>query len=65
MLYEGTEPIEERLFKLLEDNKYRIHHFGKSIMGEIIGWAMPERYPIRNNRVNKALRALGFDVSVS
>lgn len=33
-------------------------------LGEIVGWAMPDRYPPRNGRSSRALRSLGFDVQV-
>lgn len=62
----GTEPsdMEQRLWLAVSNEKYRLAHFGQSTLGEAVGWARPEKYPPRNNRTNKALRALGHDVKL-
>ncbi len=62
----GTNPtdMERRLWLATHDPDWRIPHFGKSILGETIGWARPAEYPPRNNRTNKALRSLGHDVQL-
>ena len=64
LLFDDSTPLEERVFNTVYSPKYRIDHFGRSIVGELLGWARPEITHIRNNRVNKALRALGFDVTL-
>jgi hypothetical protein len=56
--------IEDRLWLAIRNPEWRLPHFGKSILGETIGWALPTQYPPRNNRTNKALRALGHDVQL-
>ncbi len=43
---------------------FQLRHFGQSSLGEAVGWARPDDYPPRNNRTNKALRALGHDVKL-
>jgi hypothetical protein len=60
----GPSPdnIAERLWLAVTDDKWRYDHFGQSTLGEAIGWARPDAYPPRNNRTNKALKALGHDV---
>ncbi len=62
----GTDPsdMERRLWLGVWDDGYRIGHFGQSTLGEAVGWARPDDYPPRNNRTNKALRALGHDVKL-
>lgn len=62
----GTSPsdMEQRLWLGVWDERYRIGHFGQSTLGEAVGWARPNDYPPRNNRTNKALRALGHDVKL-
>jgi len=62
----GSEPhdMEARLWGATHDKEWRLPHFGKSILGEAVGWARPTEYPPRNNRTNKALRALGYDVKL-
>lgn len=52
--------MTERLWRATTDLGYP--HFGRSTLGEAIGWARPDDYPPRNNRTNKALKALGHDV---
>jgi hypothetical protein len=63
VIYGENEPIEIRINKALSD-EYCIQHVGQSVLGELIGWARPNEYPIRNNRVNKTLLALGYDVRI-
>ncbi len=60
----GPKPAsaEERLWAALRDPAWMVQHFSISSFGEAIGWSQPDRYPPRNNRTNKALRALGFPV---
>ena len=36
----------------------------KSIIGELVGWGRPDKIHLRNNRVNKGLRCLGYDVEL-
>lgn len=64
LIWDERKPIEERIYQILNDENYYIPHLGQSVIGELIGWARPNEYPIRNNRVNKALLALGIDVRV-
>jgi hypothetical protein len=56
--------MEQRLWMATRDPAWRLEHLGKSTLGETIGWARPDDYPPRNNRTNKALRALGHDVAL-
>ena len=62
----GSTPsdMEQRLWTGVWSDDYRIGHFGQSTLGEAVGWARPDDYPPRNNRTNKALRALGHDVKL-
>lgn len=61
LFYEDV-PLEERIYNAIYDEKFHIEHFGKSIIGELVGWGRPDITHLRNNRVNKALRCLGFYV---
>jgi hypothetical protein len=49
-----------RLWKAVHNPAWKIRRLGQSILGELIGYARPERYPPRNHRVSKTLVALGF-----
>jgi hypothetical protein len=63
VLYGGTDDnVPERLWEAISVDAWRIEHFGISALGELVGWALPERYPPRNNRTSKSLRSLGFPV---
>ncbi len=64
LLFEDSISLEERVFDTIYNPKYHIDHFGRSIVGELVGWGRPEITHLRNNRVNKGLRALGFDVAL-
>jgi hypothetical protein len=65
VLYDGNDDsLPARLWEATSDGPWRIEHFGLSAIGELVGWALPERFPPRNNRTNKALRALGYSVTV-
>jgi hypothetical protein len=65
VLYGGPpDQVPRRIFEAGYDPMRKIPHMGLSLFGEIAGWAMPNRFPPRNGRTSKALRALGFDVKV-
>ena len=65
VLYGGDDmdtPV--RIWEADSNPRYKIERFGLSALGEVVGWARPEVFPPRNRRTSKALRSLGFDVSV-
>ena len=65
VLYEGSsDDVSERIWEVANVEEWRIPRLGLSTIGEIVGWAMPERFPPRNGRTSKALYALGFDVKI-
>ncbi|MFT4506326.1 phospholipase [Caballeronia sp. 15711] len=65
VLYGGPDAeIALRLWTAVEDPIWRIQGLGISTLGEMAGWALPDRFPPRNGRTSKALRALGYDVAV-
>lgn len=65
VLYEGPPAqLPERLFQALYDPAWKIEGMGVSALGEMVGWAVPDRFPPRNGRTSKALRSLGYDVRV-
>jgi hypothetical protein len=64
VLYGGNvDDVPLRLWDATGDGSWRIEHLGISALGEIIGWALPDNFPPRNNRTSKSLRSLGFEVS--
>ena len=60
ILYGGSnESLPERLWQGVADARWKIPGLGISALGELTGWALPERFPPRNGRTSKALRSLG------
>lgn len=65
LLYGGSDhALPTRLWECTTDGAWRIEHLGISALGELIGWALPDKFPPRNNRTSKSLRSLGFQVDV-
>ena len=65
VLYGGPQAeIPNRIFEAAFDDHNAVPRLGVSSLGEIVGWILPDFSPPRNNRTNKALRALGYDVKV-
>jgi hypothetical protein len=65
VLHEGDPgEVPTRLWEALSHPKWRIDHIGRSALGEIVGWALPDRFPPRNSRTSKALRSLGHTVTI-
>jgi hypothetical protein len=65
VLYGGSDSeLPERLWDAFTTPDWKIDGFGVSAIGEIVGWALPDKFPPRNGRTSKALRSLGFDVQV-
>ena len=50
----------ERIWDACHVPEWRLPFIGVSIWGELLGYARPDEFPPRNNRVSKTLRALGF-----
>jgi hypothetical protein len=65
VLYGGSsEQLPERLWQAIVDPKWKIDGLGVSALGELVGWALPDQFPPRNGRTSKALKSLGYDVTV-
>ena len=44
----------------LINGDYKLSYFGDSAVREFNGWMYPDKYPIRNEKSDKALAILGF-----
>ncbi|GLV27602.1 hypothetical protein TomTYG75_01290 [Sphingobium sp. TomTYG75] len=65
ILYGGPDDLlPERLWEAVADTRWKLECMGISAYGELVGWAMPDKFPPRNGRTSKALRSLGYDVQV-
>ena len=60
----GPGEVADRIWMASHDKNYKLRHIGQNFFGEIVGWARPEDYPPRNSRSSKALRCLGYQVTV-
>ena len=64
LLFGGpVSAVPARLFECI-NAPYKIQGLDLSSLGELVGCGLPNDYPPRNDRTNKALRALGWDVHV-
>lgn len=65
VLHDGSvDHLPERLWNGVNDPKWKIDGLGISALGEIVGWALPQQFPPRNGRTSKALKSLGYEVTV-
>jgi hypothetical protein len=65
VLYGGDwADVPARIWDAVEREEYKIKHLSIGSLGEIVGWAMPDKFSPRNGRISKALRALGYGVRV-
>jgi len=62
VLWDDSRHPADRLWTAITDPAWKFPRIGISILGELIGWARPDEFPPRNNRVSRALYALGVDV---
>lgn len=56
----SKQSVGERIWSAGHDAEWKLPHLGLHILGELVGYARPDEYPPRNNRVSKTLYALGF-----
>jgi hypothetical protein len=61
----GSGDVAQRIWTASHDPDYRLDGVGISTFGEIVGWTRPYDFPPRNQRTNKAIKALGRKIKVS
>ncbi len=61
LLYSNDE-IDLRIHNLMKNPKYKLKRLGSSGIQEINGWTRPNSYPIRNDKADKALEILGYNL---
>jgi hypothetical protein len=63
VLWHDTEPLGQRLWNaaMSPSSGWAIPRFKVSSLGELLGWARPDTFPPRNNRISRALYALGYE----
>jgi hypothetical protein len=53
-----------RVWNATQDARWKLPRIGVSILGEMLGYARPDKFPPRNDRSVRAMRALGHDVEI-
>lgn len=61
LLY-GSGDTVMRMADCIYDREYKLNHFGKSNVQELIGWISKEELPVINGRTTKVLRYLGNQI---
>lgn len=61
LLY-GTGDTVSRMADCIYDRDYKLNHFGKSNIQELIGWINQEELPVINGRTTKILRYFGNQI---
>ncbi|WP_294323550.1 phospholipase D family protein [uncultured Chryseobacterium sp.] len=59
LLY-SNEELDLRIHNLYNNPIYKLKQFSLSGIQELIGWVMPNKYPIRNEKANDAVKILGY-----
>lgn len=61
LLY-SNEDLDLRIHNLYANPKYKLKQLSLSGIQELIGWVMPDKYPIRNEKANSAIEMLGYNL---
>ncbi len=62
LLY-SNDDLDLRIHQLCEKNSpYKLKQLKSSGAQELIGWVNPNKYPIRNDKADEALKLLGIDI---
>ncbi len=61
LLY-NQDKVQIRIHRLCKkESDMKLEKLGFSGVQELLGWVRPNDYPLRNEKADKALKALGFD----
>ncbi|MCB0574561.1 MAG: NgoFVII family restriction endonuclease [Saprospiraceae bacterium] len=60
-LLHSNDDIEVRISNLHDNEKYKLNEFGFSAIQEVIGWAKPREFPLRNDKADEALNLIGYE----
>ncbi len=61
LLYSNDE-LELRIHNLCFNPDYKLNQFKSSGTQELIGWVTPDKYPMRNDKADDALKLLGYEL---
>lgn len=62
LLY-SNDDIELRIHNLCENPSFKLSQLSSSGIQEIIGWVNPEKFPLRNEKADYALKLIGYDLN--
>lgn len=60
----GDDSMEERINKLIYDDKYKIKYIGESVISELVGYIFADKYVLFNERDRFALKLLNIDPQI-
>jgi len=62
-IWDESAPPWEKIWECTDQkSKWKYPGIDRSTLGELLGLARPDEYPVRNNRISRVLYALGFEV---
>lgn len=61
LLYSNNE-LALRIHNMLCNPKYYLNQLGASGVQELIGWVNANKYPLRNDKANKAIKLIGYKI---
>jgi hypothetical protein len=61
----GPGDVAERIWNARHDPAYQLAGVGTSTLGEVVGWTRSREFPPRNQRTNKAIKALGRKIKIA
>lgn len=62
-IWDNSAQPWEKIWDCTDHNsKWKYPGIDRSTLGELLGLARPDEYPVRNNRISRVLYALGFEV---
>lgn len=64
LLY-SNEELDLRIHKLcfIKDGEYKLKRLNTSGTQELLGWVMPNKYPLKNGKADDALKLLGYQLN--
>lgn len=61
LLYSNDE-LDLRIHNLCLNPDFKLNQFKSSGTQELIGWVTPDKYPMRNDKADDALKLLGYEL---
>ncbi|AXP79741.1 NgoFVII restriction endonuclease [Mariniflexile rhizosphaerae] len=62
-LIHSNDEMDLKIHNLIKNPEYKLKRLGTSGVQELNGWTKPEKYPIRNDKADDAIRILGYKLN--